>query len=424
MLIKIDPSAIENGMFVHGFEGSWFSHPFWRAQFVVTDAADLRAIRESRIAKVVIDTSKGSACPPPPAQGPATNDRATVAQRPGRSRTLAVLKQDLAARSVEQERSEKRRQTRLLIAKSVGATRELFGEARLGDVPLHGRAIAIVDDLTANIQANGSMFLEMTRLRDKDRYTYVHSVAVSALMVNLALEMGLTDEQVQNLGLAGLLHDIGKSTVDQSLLNKVSPLTDAEMAEIRRHVVNGHDLLAAMPDVPDEVFDVCLNHHERIDGSGYPNGVSATHISMAARMAAICDVFDALTSERPYKAAWSPMMAITEMAGQTNLFDRSVLFTFMKSIGVFPADTLVRMRSNQLALVLAPAKPKAPLTVRVFWSIADHGRIEPYDVVPSRAPMEDQIVSRENPKAWGMADWDGMRAWVLDRRRFGKRRAE
>ncbi|TCM00501.1 putative nucleotidyltransferase with HDIG domain [Sphingomonas sp. PP-CC-3G-468] len=267
------------------------------------------------------------------------------------------------------------------------------------------------------------MIIDLTRLRENDKGTYVHSVAVSALMVNLALELEMDDEDVSVMGVAGMLHDIGKSILDPDILNKPTMLDESETVEMRLHVQNGYEMILGMTNVDHRVLDVCLNHHERLDGSGYPNGRLAMDLSIASRMAAICDVYDALTSTRPYKKPWLPVAAITHMADQPDQIDPRLLFSFMRSIGVFPAGTLVRLRSNQLGIALKSSKPKTPQRVRVFWSISENALITPYDILPTKGADGDQVVSREMPAKWGFKSWDKLHDYVVKQNTFGIRRA-
>ena len=159
------------------------------------------------------------------------------------------------------------------------------------------------------------------RLKSKDDYTYLHSVAVCALMVALAKELGLSDEQVKQAGVAGLFHDIGKMAISSDVLNKPGALSDEEFGLVKGHPEKGHAILKASKEIDQVCLDVCLHHHEKVDGSGYPHKLKDDEISLFAKMGAVCDVDDAITSNRPYKAGWEPGISLQRMAHWTNHFD-------------------------------------------------------------------------------------------------------
>jgi len=140
-------------------------------------------------------------------------------------------------------------------------------------------------------------------------------------MVSLARQLGLSEDLVREAGLAGLLHDVGKMTMPVEVLNKPGSLTDAEFVVMRSHPERGHALLLAAGSIPASALDVCLHHHEKYDGSGYPYRLQGEAISLFARMGAVCDVYDAITSNRPYKKAWNPAESLARMAQWTGHFD-------------------------------------------------------------------------------------------------------
>ena len=150
------------------------------------------------------------------------------------------------------------------------------------------------------------------RLKTKDDYTYLHSVAVCALMLVLGRQMGLEGEALRSVGGAGLLHDVGKMAIADEVLNKPGRLTDSEFDLIKTHPVRGWEILQASEIGDATVLDVCRHHHERVDGSGYPDRIQGEALTLFARMGAVCDVYDAVTSDRAYKQGWEPAEAHKE----------------------------------------------------------------------------------------------------------------
>lgn len=394
--------AIEHlrvGMYLDEFVGSWLDHPFWRARFRVEDAAQLQRLRASGIREVWIDTARGtdviaanaapaSAAPPTP---PTPAAEAAIAPRPV---TYA----------------EELRRAASLITKAETAVQAMFADARMGRTIEARDAAPLVEAISGSVDRHPNALISLARLKTKDRYTFLHSVAVCALMVALGRQLGLSDDEVRDAGLAGLLHDIGKIAIPPEVLNKPGALTAEEFRSVLVHPQAGYDILVGDAGMREVALDVCLHHHERMDGTGYPHKLAGENISLFARMGAICDVYDAITSDRPYKNAWEPAYAIQRMVDwRGGHFDPMVFNAFVKSVGIYPVGSLVRLRSGRLAVVVqhAPGALLSP-TVKVFFSISSGTRIAPELI--DLAHTGDQIVSREEPGDWGLTDLNQL--WI------------
>jgi HD-GYP domain-containing protein (c-di-GMP phosphodiesterase class II) len=239
-------------------------------------------------------------------------------------------------------------------------------------------------------------------------------VAVCALMVALARQLGLDEQQTRQSGIAGLLHDVGKISMPMHILNKPGKLTDEEFKIIRSHPVQGYRLLRVGSKVDDSVLDAVLHHHEKTDGSGYPKGLRSGQISRIAKMAAVCDVYDAITSNRPYKTGWDPADSLRKMAEwASGHFDAAIFQAFVKSIGIYPVGSLLRLSSGRLGIVVEQGE-KSLMTpkLKAFYSIASDLRIPP-ELVDLGAPgCTEKIVGREDPAKWNFHDihsmWSGL----------------
>ncbi len=290
-----------------------------------------------------------------------------------------------------------------LRARSAQAMRELFGEARLGKAIDTGACSTLVNEVAESIDRNPDAFRSLARLKNADEYTYMHSVTVCALMVSLGRELGMNESECREAGLAGMLHDLGKALMPQDVLNKPGKLTNEEFDIIKQHPVKGYELLKQARDIPAGVSDVCLHHHERYDGTGYPDKLAGEGITLLARMGAICDVYDAVTSNRPYKAGWDPAYAITQMASWKGHFDSQIFKSFIRCVGIYPTGSLVRMKSGKLAVVMeqnteALTKPR----VKTFFSTRTNEPLRP-EVVDLAVDTRDQIEAPESPDKWKFA---------------------
>lgn len=220
--------------------------------------------------------------------------------------------------------SEERKRTAETVAAAMITLRSSFEAVRFGQLQVETLA-PVADEISDRIDASPDVFLKVTRLKTKDEGTYVHSLAVSALMMRLARSLGHGDDAVRELGVAGLLHDVGKLMVPNAILNKSGGLEADEKRLMRSHPEVGYRLLKEQGSLSELVLDICRHHHEMLDGSGYPLGLKAEQISPEIRLSTVCDVFEALTSARPYKRAWSTRDALNWMFDRGHMFDKKLV---------------------------------------------------------------------------------------------------
>jgi putative nucleotidyltransferase with HDIG domain len=257
------------------------------------------------------------------------------------------------------------------------------------------------------VHRNSDALVSLSRLKLADEYTYLHSVTVCALMVSLGKQLGFDRQECHEAGMAGLMHDLGKAAMPLEIINKPGSLTDSEFEIIRLHPVRGHEMLLRAGVTNEGVLSVCRHHHERMDGKGYPDKLPSERISQLVRMSSVCDVYDAITSNRPYKAGWDPAESISRMASWKGHFDEEVLRAFIKSLGIYPTGSLVRLQSGRLGVVIGqnPDKLTAP-KVKVFFSTNSYTQLKP-EVVDLHAPScSERIIGREPPEKWSFTNLD------------------
>ncbi|MFZ2321793.1 MAG: HD-GYP domain-containing protein [Pseudomonas sp.] len=394
MLKRIAVSDLCLGMYINEFCGSWMEHPFWKAKFVVDNDKDLQRIRDSGIDEVWIDVSKGLDLP----AGMDAQSEAEVAAQVEES-LLAVAVAPAVKRVALDEEVQRAHK---LCSRSKAAVVAMFSEVRMGQAIDAGHVVELVEEISASVLRHPNALISLARLKNSDEYTYMHSVAVCALMIALARQLGLAEEQVREAGMAGLLHDIGKMMIPDDILNKPGKLTDSEFDTVRSHPLAGGKILMDSQQVSAMVLDVCLHHHEKVDGSGYPHRLKGDQISLFAKMGAVCDVYDAITSDRPYKNGWDPAESIRKMAEWCKgHFDDAVFKAFVKSVGIYPTGSLVRLESGRLGVVMDQHETSL-LTprVKVFFSAKSKAPIPQQIIDLAKLVGREKIVGRESQEDW------------------------
>ncbi len=399
VLKRISVTELLEGMYIHELCCSWMEHPFWKPRFLLNNPKDLQRIRDSGISELWIDTSRGLDLPSGQTLEQVEEETAAVLQA-----AEPLVERRRCALDEEVSRAAK------LCDTAKEAVLQMFGDARMGRAIDVAHVTELVDEISASVLRQPSALISLARLKRADEYTYMHSVAVCALMIALARQLDLAEAQVREAGMAGLLHDIGKMRIPSALLNKPSKLSDSEFATMRSHPTEGARILLDSRQVSAQVLDVCLHHHEKVDGSGYPHRLVGEQISLFARMGAVCDVYDAITSNRPYKAGWGPAESIRKMAEWSKgHFDERVFQAFVRAVGIYPTGSLVRLQSGRLGVVLEQHATSLLIPrVKVFFSATSKAPIRQVIVDLAEWVGRDKIVSRESAADWGFRHLDEM----------------
>jgi putative nucleotidyltransferase with HDIG domain len=385
VLKQISKFDLRLGMYIHDLNCEWLKHPFLRRSFMLRDERDLERIQAGSIGLVWIDTLRGldtdSADAPDGDHGSAPAGRVRISH----------LEELPVARQVLRE-----------------AQRAIF--AVLSDVRM-GRTVRVshlqpaVQRITGSILRNPGTLVSLCRLREADKATFQHSVSCCALMVLFGHHLGMDEPTLQELGLGGMLHDVGKMRVPDHILNKPDKLTRSEYAIMKDHVRLGLETLAQTPGVTEAVIQMAGEHHERCDGSGYPRRLQAAQISLLGRMAAIADVYDAVTSNRIYHRFLEPAAALRWLYQRSpKEYDQDLVQQFIQAIGIYPVGSLVRLESERLAVVVDQnegglLRPK----VRVLHDLGRDQALDPYELDLSRPEAQgDGILSHEEPSHWNL----------------------
>jgi HD-GYP domain-containing protein (c-di-GMP phosphodiesterase class II) len=396
MLKKVKTEKLKPGMFVHDFNCGWLDHPFLRNRVLLRDDADVEKILEHRIREVYIDTDHGLDADDAPTKRHVDEviDTEMNKLQPQRRRS---------SRSVPLAAEIKR--AKRLLHESKEQTQVLLDAVRMGmklDVP---QIEIVVEKMTVSVLRNKDALVSLTRIKNKDEYTYLHSLAVSALCISFGQHLDLEPQEIKDLGVGGLLHDIGKLKMPLELLNKPGPLTEKEFEIMKTHVAHGDCILRETTGIEESSICVTRHHHERLNGTGYPEGLKGDQISKFGKIAAIVDIYDALTSERCYKDAIQPTDVLRKLLEWSESYlDRSLVEQFILHMGIYPVGTVVRLRSGIIGVVVEQGERSLlDPVVRAVYDTKRHKLVTPFEINLSSRPAGqrlDEIVGCEAAESW------------------------
>ena len=399
MIKLVRKEDLKVGMFIHDLNCGWMDHSFFRRRFPLRKEEDLKKIHESGVQEVYIDTEKGLD---------------TLASTHEAFREVIGERIDDFGAQAHGEVPQSSHGKELEVAKKIQgeATQviaSVLADVRLGKQIEVERLSPVVGQITESILRNQGTLVSLCRIKQRDTYTFQHSVSVCTLLVTFCRYLGMSRELIQEAGVGGMLHDIGKMRVPVHILNKPGKLTDPEFDIMKSHVTLGLELLKQTPGVSATVLQITGEHHERFEGSGYPNRKKAQEISQLGRMAAIVDVYDAITSNRVYHAGMEPSIALQKLFEWSNHhLDEELVQHFIQAIGIYPVGSLVRLESDRLAVVIeqGTAGLLYPV-VRLVYDIKENCKLKPVDEDLSKAESGgDHILSAEVPETWRVNPFD------------------
>jgi putative nucleotidyltransferase with HDIG domain len=395
---KVRVDQLLPGMYVCDFNAGWLEHPFLFNRLHISCAAEINDIRRHGITEVLIDTRRGCDLPDAP-----TLDEVSASTT--RDMVDQVEAAPIPAASMrKQPLAEEITRARRVLDQTAVLLQQALNDARLGQAidvtPLRESA----NNISASVIRNASAMGLVCRLRERHEYTFTHSLNVSVLLASFSQHLGHDLTTTQDLCLGGLLHDIGKMAVDDAILNKPGKLTPDEFAHMKTHVDRGLMLVDAYP-LPERTLQVIAEHHERRDGTGYPHGHSWEFISEAGRMAAIIDVYDAISSDRCYHQGLPAPEAMRRIFEWQSHFDASLVNQFVRCLGIYPVGSLVRLSSGRLAIVIEHQhhnlmRPR----VRVIYDTRHRHYLaaEDLDLAAPRWQGKENITGHEDPARWGI----------------------
>ncbi|HQU15158.1 MAG: hypothetical protein B7Z66_05925 [Chromatiales bacterium 21-64-14] len=360
--IKVDIQDLRIGMYVVELDRPWLETPFPFQGFYLNSARAIEAVRQV-CEYVFVD------CQPRVRRGQsaAVGDVPAAAAPVGAARdpvpigispdVLARLSLGHSGTPVYRDRTTFQQEIPRackLRAEGRALITQVFRDVRLGRSLEPGDAKALVRGLVESILDNPDALVWLTQLKSRDEYTSLHCLNVSILTLAYGRQLGLSKEALYEVGLGALLHDIGKMRVPLEILNKPGRLNPEEFAVVKTHAGAGHEILRVHSGLPDSVLDVVYGHHERRDGSGYPRNLRGDQIGLYSRMVAIVDVYDAVTSDRVYHDAASPVETLKWMyESREKLFDPWLMEQFIQCVGIFPVGSVVEMTTGEVGVVVS-----------------------------------------------------------------------
>ena len=342
---KIAVGDLGVGMYVAELDRPWIESPFLFQGFVISSSDELEKLRGTCRHVFIEDAPNTDSSERTIRRS--MNVRVMSSPRQSHSEWQRVTSED---RRVSFQRELDRANT--VRQRTQQYVDGLLADARLGRAIDTGTARLVVADMVNNVISDPEAALWLTQLKRAHQYTAQHCVNVSVLSIAFGAHLGYSREQLQIIGLGALLHDVGKMKVPRQVLEKPGRLTPEEFEIMKRHPVDGYELLKASP-IPAQALQIVRFHHERISGKGYPDGLSGDQIPTAVLVTAICDVYDALTSDRVYRHGLPPdqgLHAMYQMAPSD--FGKGLVHEFIKCIGIYPVGSLVELTNGAIGIVM------------------------------------------------------------------------
>lgn len=409
--LKIYADDLDIGMYVSGLDRPWLGTPFLTQGFCIDDQAQIDRLQE--YCEYVLVDSHRSRQPGGLLQRKMRTDRPRPAAKADGRRRVPV-ERIFEGRTIkpyqdhsvwEEEHPRAKAALSILTADLNGIFEQVSDGGKINVIKLKKSVEPIVDSISRNPDAA----LWVARLKRHDSYTYQHSLGSAIWSVSLGRQLGLPKHDLRSLAMGCMLMDVGKLRVDPALLQAERELTLEEAAQMASHVDYGLEIIKDSGVINQDVIDMVAHHHERFDGSGYPNGLTQDRIPAFARIAAIVDTYDAITSKRSYAQPISPSDAIRMLYKSRDAeFQAELVEAFIQAIGIYPAGTLVELSSGEVGVVVAEyrsrrLRPKVMLLLDASKAPLPTSRIvDLQQTAPNESAASLSISKSLEPDAYGI----------------------
>jgi len=403
MIKKVKTKELKPGMYVHEIARNWLNHPFLENSIKIENEQVIKKIASHGIEEVLIDTARGLDVEGPlPVKGEKIDFRKKAddvdvidfKHEPEVIRPVSIYDEVDKAKKIKKE--------------SMKTVQRVMNDVISGGKVEKAAVVEVVDNIMDSVLRNQDALMGLGRLRKTDEYTYTHSMGTCVLMVSFGRMLGLAPDKIRDAGVGALLHDIGKTRIPVNILNKVGRLSAAEFEIVKGHAEYTRIILEETVDINDTTMRTACEHHERLDGSGYPGKLNKDDISLFGQAMAIVDVYDAVTSDRCYQRKIQPTQALSllyEWSGQ--YFDAELVQKFIRCVGIYPVGSLVRLDSGLLGVVVSHCEESLmqPVLRIVFDTKKNNYVTFPYDIDisnPSSNGGGDRIIGYEDPDRWNL----------------------
>jgi putative nucleotidyltransferase with HDIG domain len=393
MINKVKVEDLRPGMFIERFDCNWTQHPFIFNRKKITSYKTIDRLNNWGVAHVYINTKEGLNV----AQSPPPKPELHLELKPQSKPEQMRIAKEIHHIPIQHEIARAKQ----IQQKATLAAHKILEDVQAGKTIKMENAYNVITEMDNSICHNKDALLLLMRVRNKDEYTFAHSVGVSALLLAFCRSLELDDETTRLIGLGGLLHDVGKMVVPMDILNKPGDLNNDEFEKVKRHVIYCREILTTTHNLPHTATLIATQHHERYDGTGYPYGLSGEEISSGGQMAAIVDVFDALTTDRCYRQGIDQVEVLKKLYGWgNNHFNQDLIQRFIKCIGIYPVGTLVQLESGLVGVVAESTEHLLKPVIRVIYDSKRDWAVTQRDIDLSQAGGSDRIVGYESVKKW------------------------
>lgn len=395
MIKKVSVDQLRPGIFVHDFNCPMTGENVFINETLIKTEKAIEILRSWGIKEVFIDTARGvdvsyGGDSQPAVRKSIDNGLHKLAEAKPATQQKVPLKKELnLAKIIKQE--------------AVSVLQRAMDSVRKGNPLETEQAFNLVEKMEKSVSRNQDALILLTRIRKKDEYTLMHSISVSSLVLAFCNFNKIPHDQAMHLAVSALLHDIGKTKIPLSILNKPGKLTAKEFDIMKRHVEYSASIMEGARELPAEAYDIAMHHHERYDGTGYPFGLKGSEISYGSQVTAVCDVFDAITSVRCYKDGLDSVNGLRKLYEQSgHHFNKELTFSFIRCIGVYPIGSYVKLENDLIGVVVGSTENILQPIVRIFFNDQKQSAVRVEDIDLSRAGVN--IANYESPDKWGIID--------------------